>query len=87
MEESSREEMETEKGLYKGGAHGIASRAAPLSNQARSMPPRRLHRWLAHGSKAHLQRTLSSSHAGAAGRVHAKAASTSSLIGGEELCR
>ena len=87
MEESSREEMETEKGLYKGGAHGIASRAAPLSNQARSMPPRRLHRWLAHGSKAHLQCVLSGSFDGTAKEASAKAASTSSIVRGEELFR
>ena len=48
---------------------------------------RRLYRWLEHGSKAHLQRILSSSHAGAARQAHANAASTSSLMGGEELCR
>ena len=48
---------------------------------------RRLHRWLEHGSKAHLQRILSGRFAGASRQAHAKAASTSSLVGGEELCR
>ena len=48
---------------------------------------RRLHRWLEHGSKAHLQRILSGRFAGASRQAHAKAASTSSLVGGEELFR
>ena len=48
---------------------------------------RRLYRWLEHGSKAHLQQILSSSHAGVARQAHAKAASACSLMGGEELFR
>ena len=48
---------------------------------------RRLYRWLEHGSKAHLQQILSSSHAGVARQAHAKAASACSLVGGEELFR
>ena len=48
---------------------------------------RRLHRWLEHGSKAHLQCVLSSSFAGAARQAHAKAVSTSSGMDGEELFR
>ena len=48
---------------------------------------RRLYRWLEHGSKAHLQCVLSSSHAGVARRARAKAVSTSSLMGREELFR
>ena len=48
---------------------------------------RRLHHWLEHGSKAQLQRILSGRFAGASRQVHAKAASTSSLMGGKELCR
>ena len=44
---------------------------------------RRLYRWLEHGSEAHLQRILSSSHAGVARQAHAKAASACSLVGGE----
>ena len=48
---------------------------------------RRLYRWIEHGSKAHLQQILSSSHAGVARQAHAKAASACSLMGGEELFR
>ena len=48
---------------------------------------RRLYRWLEHGSKAHLQCVLSSSHAGEARQAHTKAASACSLVGGEELFR
>ena len=44
---------------------------------------RRLHRWLEHGSKAHLQCVLSCSFAGAARQAHAKAASTSSRMNGK----
>ena len=40
----------------------------------------RLHRWLEHGSKAHLQRILSGRFAAASRQAHAKAASTSSLV-------
>ena len=46
---------------------------------------RRHHRWLEHGSKDHLQRILSNNVGGAARQAHVKAASTSSLMGGD--CR
>ena len=45
---------------------------------------RRLYRWLEHGSEAHLQRILSGRCAGALRQAHAKVASTSSLMGGDE---
>ena len=53
--------------------------------QTRQNDARRLRRWLEHGSKARLQRILCSSRAGAARQAHAKAVSTSSLMGGKEL--
>ena len=68
------------------GTRGIASRCGSVE-QSGQVGARCLYRSLEHGSKAHLQRTLSISHAGAARQAHAKAASTSSsLMGGEELC-
>ena len=55
--------------------------------QAGQNGARRLHRWLEHGSKAHLQQILSSSHAGVARQAHAKVPRAHSLVGGEELPR
>ena len=66
---------------------GALSMHCSSVEQSGQKETRRFHRWLEHGSKAHMQQILSGSFAGEAREAHAKAVSTSSLMGGEELCR
>ena len=61
------------------GARGTESCRSSVEQSGQN-DARRLHRWLEHGSKAHLQRILSGRFAAASRQAHAKAASTSSLV-------